>query len=198
MNYKDFIPFILSVEDKKNAVSIEYWFRVIDLKNDGVIDEEELEFFFKEQQQRIVKVTKEMIRFEDFLCQMNDIVQPLESSKFTLAQLKKSKLAYLFFDMLFDINKFIANEQKDSVALEEIHSNPHLTDWDRFALIEYEKYASVDDDTFCKCLLYAFFCDNCIIFKPKLKNFFFTLFKLTQKKSSYALRISFPLTKKTK
>ena len=38
MSYKDFVWFILSEEDKSNDVSLEYWFRCVDLDADGRID----------------------------------------------------------------------------------------------------------------------------------------------------------------
>ncbi len=35
MSYEDFVWFILSEEDKSNELSLEYWFRCVDLDCDG-------------------------------------------------------------------------------------------------------------------------------------------------------------------
>lgn len=37
MTYQEFIPFIISEEDKKSDTAVEYWFRVLDLDGDGII-----------------------------------------------------------------------------------------------------------------------------------------------------------------
>jgi len=37
MSYEDFIWFMLSEEDKTTARSIEYWFKLVDLDNNGII-----------------------------------------------------------------------------------------------------------------------------------------------------------------
>ena len=37
MSYEDFIYFILSEEDKTTHQSIEYWFKIIDLDDNGII-----------------------------------------------------------------------------------------------------------------------------------------------------------------
>lgn len=42
MSYKDFVWFILSEEDKSNDVSLEYWFRCIDLDDDGQLRSNEM------------------------------------------------------------------------------------------------------------------------------------------------------------
>lgn len=42
MSYEDFIWFMLSEEDKTTARSIEYWFKLVDLDNNGIIT-----YFFK-------------------------------------------------------------------------------------------------------------------------------------------------------
>lgn len=42
MGYEDFVWFMLSEEDKSTDVSLEYWFRCIDLDFDGVLRSNEL------------------------------------------------------------------------------------------------------------------------------------------------------------
>lgn len=42
MDYKDFVWFVLSEEDKGNDISLDYWFRCIDLDDDGCLRSQEL------------------------------------------------------------------------------------------------------------------------------------------------------------
>lgn len=80
------------------------------------------------------------------------MVNPEASAQFTLKDLKRSKMAFLFIDMLINLNKFAMHEQKNPLVIEEIRSTPNMTDWDRFASAEYQRYAEEDaekdeDDT---------------------------------------------------
>ena len=42
MSYEDFVWFILSEEDKTSDVSLEYWFRCVDLDCDGALQPNEM------------------------------------------------------------------------------------------------------------------------------------------------------------
>lgn len=42
MGYEDFVYFILSEEDKTNNISLEYWFKCIDLDCDGCLRANEM------------------------------------------------------------------------------------------------------------------------------------------------------------
>ncbi len=48
MSYEDFTYFILCEEDKTTIQSIEYWFKIIDLDDNGIITGSEMEYFFDE------------------------------------------------------------------------------------------------------------------------------------------------------
>jgi serine/threonine-protein phosphatase 2A regulatory subunit B'' len=37
MSFEDFVWFIISEEDKQSRTAIEYWFKVIDLDDNGII-----------------------------------------------------------------------------------------------------------------------------------------------------------------
>jgi len=48
LNYRDFIYFMLAEQDRSNEVSIDYWFKVCDLDNNGIIAGWELNAFYEE------------------------------------------------------------------------------------------------------------------------------------------------------
>ncbi|RKP16393.1 hypothetical protein ROZALSC1DRAFT_31659, partial [Rozella allomycis CSF55] len=114
MEYSDFVWFLLAEEDKENPRSIEYWFRCMDLDGDGIISIYEMDYFFKEQQRKMEMMQVEPINFLDCICQIFDSVAPQIPLQLKLKDLKKSKIAPLFFDMFFNFSKFIAHEQHEA------------------------------------------------------------------------------------
>ena len=48
MSYEDFVWLMLNEEDKTTHRSIEYWFKIIDLDQNGVITPHEMEYFYEE------------------------------------------------------------------------------------------------------------------------------------------------------
>ncbi|XP_039600682.1 serine/threonine-protein phosphatase 2A regulatory subunit B'' subunit beta isoform X2 [Polypterus senegalus] len=140
MSYADFVWFLISEEDKKSSTSIEYWFRCMDLDGDGVLSMYELEYFYEEQCQKLENMAIVFLPFEDCLCQILDLVKPEHEGRITLHDLKKCKLAYIFFDTFFNIEKYLDHEQKDqvSVSRENELDGPEITDWERYAAEEYD------------------------------------------------------------
>ena len=53
-----------------STISIEYWFKFMDLDGDGYLSTYELEFFYTEQYCRMEALSVEAAKFEDLLCQV--------------------------------------------------------------------------------------------------------------------------------
>ncbi|XP_044945171.1 serine/threonine-protein phosphatase 2A regulatory subunit B'' subunit beta isoform X3 [Mustela putorius furo] len=140
ISYADFVWFLISEEDKKTPTSIEYWFRCMDLDGDGALSMFELEYFYEEQCRRLDSMAIEALPFEDCLCQMLDLVKPQSEGKITLRDLKRCKLANVFFDTFFNIEKYLDHEQKEQVSLlrESDSEGPELSDWEKYAAEEYD------------------------------------------------------------
>ncbi|XP_036601324.1 serine/threonine-protein phosphatase 2A regulatory subunit B'' subunit beta isoform X2 [Trichosurus vulpecula] len=140
ISYADFVWFLISEEDKKTPTSIEYWFRCMDLDGDGALSMYELEYFYEEQCQKLDNMAIEPLPFEDCLCQMLDLVKPQCEGKITLHDLKKCKLANVFFDTFFNIEKYLDHEQKDQIAVirDAESEGQELSDWEKYAAEEYD------------------------------------------------------------
>ncbi|KAI3816223.1 hypothetical protein L1987_15915 [Smallanthus sonchifolius] len=145
MGYEDFVYFILSEEDKSSEPSLEYWFKCVDLDGNGVITRNEMQFFYEEQLHRMECMAQEPVLFEDILCQIVDMIGPKDEGYFTLYDLKGSKLAGSVFNILFNLNKFMAFETRDPFLIRQERENPTLTEWDRFAHREYIRLSMEDD-----------------------------------------------------
>jgi serine/threonine-protein phosphatase 2A regulatory subunit B'' len=148
MNYEDFTYFLLCEEDKTNPRSIEYWFKVIDLDSNGVIGLYELDYFYSEQKQRLKFLNEDVVLFEDFLSQICDNFGKSDKIEFTLEELKsKPSNASTFFNFLTNLEKLLAYERKDPFsAAGEKNDYPDYTDWDKFAMYEYKRLSSEEDE----------------------------------------------------
>ncbi|XP_015230766.1 PREDICTED: serine/threonine-protein phosphatase 2A regulatory subunit B'' subunit alpha isoform X1 [Cyprinodon variegatus] len=140
MSYAEFVWFLLSEEDKKNPTSIEYWFRCMDVDGDGVLSMFELEYFYEEQCERMERMGIEPLPFQDLLCQMLDLVKPENPGKITLSDLKRCRMAHIFFDTFFNLEKYLDHEQRDPFAVQKDFDSegPEPSDWDKYAAEEYE------------------------------------------------------------
>uniref|UniRef100_UPI00398E3EBB serine/threonine-protein phosphatase 2A regulatory subunit B'' subunit beta isoform X1 n=1 Tax=Pristiophorus japonicus TaxID=55135 RepID=UPI00398E3EBB len=141
IGYADFVWFLISEEDKTTSTSIEYWFRCMDLDGDGVLSMYELNYFYEDQCKKLECMSIEPLPFEDCLCQLLDLVKPECEGKITLHDLKKCKMANVFFDTLFNIDKYLEHEQKDPFSMQRQdveNDGPEMTDWERYAVNEYE------------------------------------------------------------
>uniref|UniRef100_A0A3P9P897 Protein phosphatase 2 regulatory subunit B''alpha n=1 Tax=Poecilia reticulata TaxID=8081 RepID=A0A3P9P897_POERE len=137
MSYAEFVWFLLSEEDKKNPTSIEYWYRCMDVDGDGVLSMFELEYFYEEQCERMERMGIEPLPFQDLLCQMLDLVKPENPGKITLSDLKRCRMAHIFFDTFFNLEKYLDHEQRDPFAVQKVEG-PEPSDWDKYAAEEYE------------------------------------------------------------
>ncbi|THU69433.1 hypothetical protein C4D60_Mb08t14370 [Musa balbisiana] len=144
MSYEDFVYFILAEEDKSAEPSLE--FKCIDLDGNGIITANEMQFFYEEQLHRMECMAQEPVLFEDILCQMIDMIGPENESYFTLRDLKGGKLSGNIFNILFNLNKFMAFETRDPFLIRQERENPTLTEWDRFAHREYIRLSMEEDD----------------------------------------------------
>lgn len=55
---------------------------------------------------------------------MLDLVRPKVSGKITLADLKNCKMANIFFDTFFNLDKFLDHEQRDPFANARVSGSP--------------------------------------------------------------------------
>lgn len=136
--YEDFIWFCLSEEDKTTIPSIEYWFRVLDTDGDQLLTAYELKQFYDSYNENL---QSDLTPFGYIFNQLIDVVQPKNNPIFTLSDLKKCKLSYLFLNAFCNINKFLSYDARDPNQREAKESF-----WNRFARNEYDRMAQEDDE----------------------------------------------------
>ncbi|CAH1452997.1 unnamed protein product [Lactuca virosa] len=105
---------------KSSEPSLEYWFKCIDLDGNGAVIRNAMQLFYEEQLHRMECMTEEHVLFEDILCQIVDMVGPKDDGYFTLGDLKGSKLYGGVFNILFNLNKFMAYESRDAFLIRQV------------------------------------------------------------------------------
>lgn len=80
-----------------------------------------LQYFYEEQLHRMECLAQEPVLFEDVLCQLHDMIQPEREGSFMLRDLKRCRsLAGTLFNILFNLNKFIAFETRDPFVIRQV------------------------------------------------------------------------------
>jgi hypothetical protein len=152
----------LCEEDKTNATSIRYWFSLVDGDGDGYLRQWEIRLFYDEQLKRMKSLGHEEVTFHDVLCQMKDCLGKVngkslfgaspddEDSDWVIGLaefLKPDRMSISgsFFNLLFNLNKFVASESRDPFSTRLMQGDQPMTDWDRYALAEYGRLASAEE-----------------------------------------------------
>ena len=148
MCYEDFVWFLLSEEDKTNDVSVNYWFRCLDLDGNNCLVSHELEHFYEEQAHRIECLNQEPVAFEDILTQLTDMLHPEMSGIFTIKDFRRNpRQASNLFNVLFNLKKFFSFETNpnDPSTRGGGAGEKQLNDWDRFARSEYTRLSMEEE-----------------------------------------------------
>ncbi|KJP87249.1 hypothetical protein AK88_03046 [Plasmodium fragile] len=148
MCLNDWIYFIMNYEDMTSNRAIEFWFKLIDLDADCVIRDHEIQVFFNIQMERLKSHYLEEPKFEDWLCQMNDAIQPKNEGNFTLSDFKRNKkYAARFFGCLVSLSKLLAWESRDVYKELQIETEfPHATPWEIFCKTKYDELCYMENE----------------------------------------------------
>ncbi|SBT38062.1 phosphatase 2A regulatory subunit-related protein, putative [Plasmodium ovale wallikeri] len=148
MCLNDWIYFIMNYEDMTTNRSIEFWFKLIDLDADCVIRDHEIQVFFNIQMERLKSHYLDEPKFEDWLCQMNDAIQPCNEGNFTLSDFKKNKkYASKFFGCLVSLSKLLAWESRDVHKELQIETQfPCWTPWEIYCKTKYDELCYIENE----------------------------------------------------
>ena len=136
LTYTDFVWLILSEEDRSSTTALEYWFRVLDLDEDGVVSLFELHQYWDMLEAQLHEETTTMLDFRDVICSALDITKRPELQSHcltvesvmrdprqspvtvTLTDLKNSRvMACRFFDYFINWQKLLERESMNGNRL---------------------------------------------------------------------------------
>jgi serine/threonine-protein phosphatase 2A regulatory subunit B'' len=138
LDFRAFAYLLMCMEDKTNLTSINFWFRLCDLDDDGVLSLHEISVLYSQQFERMRMTGHEAIPFRNILRQLIDAVKPANPSGVTIRDIVNSRQADLFFTTLVDIHKFLAHEYQVPMLDPDVDDIPRkLSPLDIYVLTQY-------------------------------------------------------------
>jgi serine/threonine-protein phosphatase 2A regulatory subunit B'' len=139
--FADFAWFLMSEEDKTTDAAINMWFKCIDINGQHYLTPADLYYFYEEQMDKMELSGMEIIPYQQAHVQILDMLHPQDESRITLEDIKKSGVASMFFNLLFNANKFLEEESRFATRAKR---NGGFSDWMRFASKQYELALQID------------------------------------------------------
>ena len=128
IDFKQFIDFVLAMENKKEAASIQYIWRALDVNHNNKVDTFIINMFFKDIAKKLVNRDKGEYRIDDIKDELWDMIGPKNPMYITLQDVLNSKYSDTVLSLLIDAKAFYQHDQKEMPFIEE------------FAEIENEDY----------------------------------------------------------
>merc|ERR1719378_910520 len=123
------------------------------MDDDGRITSADCRFLYEPQLDRMQCLGHETVPFEDIMCQLCDMLKPEVDGEIRLRHFlnpERINIAGVFFDALFNLNKFIRFEQRDPFQMrqqqqaQQREGGPR-TAWDLYACQEYSRLAMEEE-----------------------------------------------------
>jgi Ca2+-binding EF-hand superfamily protein len=105
MSFAEFAVFVLVLEDKAALASLNFWFAICDLDDDGVLSLSEMQQLYQYQKRRLKRLSFEPEKFRRLIPQVLDMVGSPDGV-LTRGTLKASGQWAGFFNFLIDSKRF--------------------------------------------------------------------------------------------
>lgn len=134
MGLSDFTVFLMSEVDKSNPQSLEYWFKILDLDNDGFLSLKELHTFHLDNVATLIALDllHHFVRFDDLICQLVDSTWGRDSRiLFSLPDLRKNPRMPHLLDAFLNLWKFISRDENSEFCVKK-----KMSDWDEYVIAQ--------------------------------------------------------------
>jgi len=118
MDYKTYLEFVLSMENKKEPQSIQYLFRILDSRHESFLSVYSLNYFFRAIQQQMREHNQEPVLFHDVKDEIFDMVKPQDPLKITMTDLVRSGHGDTVISILTDLNGFWSYENREVLVVD--------------------------------------------------------------------------------
>ena len=119
IDFKQFIDFVLAMENKKDPASIQYIWRAIDVYHTNKIDTFVINMFYKGVIKKLINREKGEYRIDDIKDEIWDMIGPKNPNYITLQDVLKSSYSDIVLSLLIDAKAFYQHDQKEMPYIEE-------------------------------------------------------------------------------
>ncbi|KAJ3247919.1 Serine/threonine-protein phosphatase 2A regulatory subunit B'' subunit gamma [Chytriomyces hyalinus] len=114
IDYRTFVDLVLAVDNPMEPESIAFQFRLLDMKNQGFLDEATVTFMFRSVLERMVEFGHEPVNLSDVVNEIFDMASPKCGSYITLNDLLASGIGGTITTILSDCRGFWAYDNRES------------------------------------------------------------------------------------
>ena len=119
IDFKQFIDFVLAMENKREPASIQYIWRALDVYHKNKIDTFIINMFFKGVIKKLLNRNKGEYRIDDIKDELWDMIGPKNPHYITLEDVLNSKYSDTVISLLIDAKAFYQHDQKEMPYIEE-------------------------------------------------------------------------------
>jgi len=116
MDYKTYLDFVLALENRREPQALTYFFRILDVRQEGSINTFVFNYFFRDILKQMEKLNQEPVHFEDVKDEIFDMVRPKDPYKISLQDLINSGQGDTVVSILIDLNGFWTYENREVLA----------------------------------------------------------------------------------
>ena len=119
IDFKQFIDFVLAMENKKDPASIQYIWRALDVNHNNKVDTFIINMFFKDIVKKLLNRDKGEYRIDDIKDELWDMIGPKNPLYITLQDVLNSTYSDTVLSLLIDAKAFYQHDQKEMPYIEE-------------------------------------------------------------------------------
>ena len=116
MDYKTYLDFVLALENRKEPQALSYFFRLLDVKQEGSLNMFSLNYFFRDIIKQMERLHQDPVKFEDVKDEIFDMVRPKDPLRITLQDLVSCGHGETVVSILIDLNGFWTYENRENLV----------------------------------------------------------------------------------
>ncbi|MCQ2820314.1 MAG: hypothetical protein MJ252_23860 [archaeon] len=118
-DFKQFIDFVLAMENRKHPSSIQFIWRAIDIYHKNAVDTFVINMFYRAVVKKLLNRDKGEYRIDDIKDELWDMIKPKNPNYITLQDVLNSPYSDLVLSLLIDAKAFYMHDQKELPYIDE-------------------------------------------------------------------------------
>lgn len=119
IDFKQFIDFVLAIENRKHPASIQYIWRALDVYHKNAVDTFVVNMFYRHVVKKLINRAKGEYKIDDIKDEIWDMIKPKSLHYFTLQDVLESPYSDTVLSLLIDAKSFYLHDQKEMPFVEE-------------------------------------------------------------------------------